>query len=138
MRSAIALALCATIAFAGCATTQATRTAAVPEPELPAADRTILADYLQRLPPGSRVIATLTDNREVRGTLLRATGTSVAIQVRARVPESPREIALDQIRSVELDNVKSGGVGRAIAIGAAVGAGAALGLLIVLAAVFSD
>jgi hypothetical protein len=38
---------------------------------------------------------------------------------------------------VELEK-QNGGPGRAIAIGAATGAGAALGVLLVLAAVFSD
>jgi hypothetical protein len=120
----------------GCATAPAaSRQAGVRT--APAADtRQIIAEFVQKLPVGSRIVATLDSGRRVRGTILKATDQAIVIQPRGRVPQPPLEIPLDQLTSVALDQSK--GVGKAIAIGAAVGAGAALAVLTLLIAIYAD
>jgi hypothetical protein len=99
-------------------------------------DRAVLAEYLKALPIGTRVKATLAGGNVVRGTLMKVSESGIVIQPRARVPEAPVTLQLEQIRAVEPDT--NGGVGRAVAIGVAVGAGAAVGVLLILAALLAD
>jgi hypothetical protein len=95
-----------------------------------------MASYVQKLPIGSRVRAELVDGRSLRGILMSATADEVVLQSRTRVPEPPLQVSLDIIRSVELEHGTS--VARSIGVGIASGAGGALGVLLVLAAIFSD
>jgi hypothetical protein len=101
-----------------------------------APDTALIASYVKALPIGSRVRVTLTSGDRLRGTLMKVTDDEVVLQEHARVPESPRPLAMQTIRSVEPE--RPGGAGRAIAIGAAVGAGAFLGLLALIAAFAYD
>jgi hypothetical protein len=100
-------------------------------------DAALMASYVQQLPLGSRVRVSLSDGTVVRGTLIKAEGDPIAVQRRTRIPEPPLQIPLNTVRAVEIER-NGGTTGRAIAIGAAAGAGAALGVLLVLAAIFSD
>jgi hypothetical protein len=100
-------------------------------------DAALMASYVRQLPLGSRVRVSLSDGTVVRGTLIKAEGDPIAVQRRTRIPEPPLQIPLDTVRAVEIER-NGGTTGRAIAIGAAAGAGAALGVLLVLAAIFSD
>ena len=87
---------------------------------------------MKALPIGSRVRVTLTNGDRLRGTLMKVTDDVVVLQENARIPETPRQLPMPTIQSVEPD--RPGSAGRAIAIGAAVGAGAALGILALIAA----
>lgn len=138
MKRAIAALLCVTLCAPGCASAGGGRYAA-PQPTLHASlgDQTLLAAYVKQLPIGSRVRATLTNGRSVRGTLMKATDEGVIVQRRTRLPEPPVEIPLAELQSVEGDR-EGGGVGRAIAIGVATGAGAALGVFLLLVALIAD
>jgi len=100
-------------------------------------DRELLTAYLKQLPPGSKVRASLTDGSTLRGTLMKATDEGIVIQPRTRIPELPRDVAMDRIRAVELENGGTG-VGKAVAIGVAVGVGTFFGVLMLLAAVYGD
>jgi hypothetical protein len=101
-------------------------------------DTALIASYVKALPIGSRVRLTLTNGDRLRGTLMKVTDDQIVLQENARIPEAPRQLPMQMIRSVEPDRPGGGSVARAIAIGAAVGAGAALGLLVLIAALAYD
>ena len=101
-------------------------------------ERELLAEYVQKLPVGSRVRVHLRDGHRERGTLMDATAQRLVIQPRTRIPEPPREIPLDRVLGVELENGNGSSVGRAIGIGIAAGAGAVLGVMLLLAAIYAD
>ena len=106
---------------------------AQPPQTAPSSDAALITSYVKALPVGSRIRVTLTNGDRLRGTLMKATDDLVVVQENTRVPEAPRQLPMQTIRSVEPD--RPGSAGRAIAIGAAVGAGAALGVLALIAAV---
>lgn len=100
-------------------------------------DPALMAEFVKKLPVGSRIRVDLADGRTVRGTLMRGDSDPIVIQRRTRVPESPLEIRIADVRAMELDQ-QTGSSGKTIAIGVAAGAGAALGVLLILAAIFAD
>lgn len=131
MRKVIALLLSASLFASGCATAGAPRVAQ-PAPS----DRALLAGYVSQLPVGSRVRVDLVGGKVVKGTLMKATDTSIVVQRRTRMPEPPDEFTLDKVASVQVEPANS--TGKAIAIGAAAGAAAVVGALLILAAIFAD
>ena len=135
---AIALLISLTLAAPACATATRPHLQATTVPASSARDRVLLAEYVQKLPVGSRVRVHLLDGRRERGTLMEATAERLVVQPRTRIPEAPREIALDRVLSVELEHGNGGSVGRAIGIGIAVGAGAFLAVMLLLAAIYAD
>jgi hypothetical protein len=137
MQRVLALCLSVALALPACASSGGMRAQSRGQIVAPGADRSILADFAQQLPAGTRVRATMTDHRRIRGTLMKATSTSIFIQPRTRVPEPVVEVRFDQLLALEQET-SNGGTGRAVAIGAAAGAGAALGVLLLLAAIFAD
>jgi hypothetical protein len=136
MKRFTALLLCVGLVAPGCMTSQTHRMQTAPPVPARVADREVLADFAGQLRIGSRVKATITGNRIVRGTLLKRTDQALVIQPRARVAEPLIEVPFDDLLALEQEGPSSGGTGRAAAIGAGVGAGAALGVLFLLAAVF--
>lgn len=132
MRKLLALLTCASLLASGCAT------AAGPRVRTPASpvDPGLLASYVKQLPIGSRVRVDLTNGHTVKGTLMKATETSIIVQRRARIPEPPEDLPLATVAAVQIDT-NTGGAGRAIWVGAAAGAGGALALFLVLAAIFA-
>ena len=129
-----AILLCVSLASTGCASSGGY--AAAVRPTMSVSEAEVMAAYVRQLPVGARVRVTLADGRTLHGTLMN-TGDPLVLQKHTRIPESPVEIALGSVRAVELER-KSGGAGRAIALGAAAGAASALGVLMVLAAIFAD
>lgn len=138
-RQAIVLVLCAALA-GGCATSGGTRLAMAPSPQAAApysqGDQAVLAEYVLRLPPGTRVRVDRAGGEVVKGTLMKASDAAIVVQRRTRVPEPPLEIPLNTVLAVTPETTN--GVAKAIGVGAAAGAAAALGTLLILAAVFSD
>ena len=138
-RQTIALTVCAAL-VSGCASTGGPRVPSgaqsQPAVSLPARDPAVMAEYVQKLQPGTRVRVDLASGKTVKGTLMKATDRSIVVQTRTRLPEPPLELALNDILAVTPES--SNGVGRAIGVGAAAGAAACLGVLLVLIAVFSD
>lgn len=139
-RQAIALTLSAAL-MSGCATTGGPWMAVGRQPDASAvqtpANRSVLAEYVQKLQPGTRVRVDRVSGKAVKGTLMKATDTTIVVQARTRVPEPPIEIPLADVLAVTPER-SNGGVGKAIGIGAAAGAAAALGTILILIAVFSD
>ena len=142
MRRLLCLMLTATVALSGCATARATDNRVYPTASTrggrQSIDPKVMADYLRQLPVGSRVRLSRLKGDEIRGTLMKNDGDPVVIQRRARVPEAPIAVPLQNVLAVELDTPANGNAGRTIAIGAAAAAAGTLTVLFVLAAIFSD
>jgi hypothetical protein len=135
LQGVLAVLLSAVLASQGCA---AAVQGGAPRAPLGAGDRAVLADYVQRLPPGAAVRVERASGRALRGTLLKATPEAIVVQPRTRLPEAPVEIPLDGVLAVTPDADDRGRFGTAIAAGAAAGAGAALAVFFILVAVFND
>ena len=136
-RRAIALVVTVTLAGSACATTTPRmQTAAAPSAD--ARDRALVAEFVQKLPVGARVRVYLTDGSRERGTLMDATAERLVVQPRTRIPEPPREIPLQRVLGVDVENGNGGSVGRAIGIGIASGAGAFLAVWMLLVALYAD
>lgn len=128
--------LSAAIVSQGCATLQPGL--APRAPSRTAADLATLADYVQRLPPGTAVKVERAAGRSVRGTLMKATAQVIVVQARTRLPEPPVEIALADVLAVTPESPNGGSLGKAVAAGVGAGAGAALVTFFVLVAIFSN
>lgn len=100
------------------------------------ADAAVLAEYVQKLPLGSKVRVDRVKGGAVTGTLMKATSDVVIVQRHTRVPEPQETIPLAQVLAVT-PQVQSS-VGRAIGAGAAAGAGAAVGVILLLIALWGD
>lgn len=133
-RKTVAALICVALATAGCASTSGPRVAQAPQP--PVQDRAVLADYVQRLPAGSKVRVERSGGAVLRGTLMKATADSIVVQKNTRVPEQPVDIPLSDITRVSLDAGSSSSTGKTVAIGLATGAAGTLGVFLVLAAIF--
>jgi hypothetical protein len=128
--------ICASLMASGCATTGSSGSAMhVGQPG--AGSRSVLVDYVQKLPPGTLVRVSRARGHSVRGTLMKATDQSVFVQPKTRLPEAIVEIPVDEILTVTPE-VPSNGVGRAIGVGAAAGAAATIAILLILIAVAGD
>ena len=138
MKRAMALVLAVTIASPACATvgSRASRSFAAPQTTSGRPDPALMAGYINQLPIGARVKVDLASGDEIRGTLMKRDGDPIVVQRRTRVPEPPMEIRLRDIVAMELE--AQGDSGRTVAIAIAAGAGSALGVLLLLAAIFSD
>jgi hypothetical protein len=134
LKKAVAVVLCAAVVGTGCASASGTRI--VQPPQASVQDKTVLADYVQRLPAGSKVRVERTDGSSLRGTLMKATPQSIVVQKNTRVPEAPVELPLDQLTRVTIDSGSS--TGKTVGIAVAVGVGATFGVLLLLAALIGD
>ena len=132
-RQTIALALCAAMAATGCASAAGPRIA---QESAPPIDRSVLASYVERIPAGSRVRVERTTGGTLRGTLLKSGPDSLTMQRDTRVPETPIEVPFNTITRVTLDSGSS--TGKTVGIAIATGVGATFGVLLLLAAIFSD
>lgn len=130
LRQAIAVLVSAALATSGCASTAEGRIAPASPPAVQ--DAGVLADYVQRLPPGSRIRVERTRGRVVRGTLMQAGRDAIIVQKNTRVPEAPVTVPLSDIARVTLDSPSS--TGKTVGIGIAAGAGSAMAVLLVLIA----
>jgi hypothetical protein len=138
MKRMIASLLCAALAAPGCATAGAAGSTSARTPERRVADRAVLAEYVQKLPPGSPIRIERASGRTLRGTLMKASDRSLIVQPRTRIPEPAVEAVLDDVLSVTPDSSNGSYLGKAIGVGAAAGAGAALAVFLIIIAVFSD
>lgn len=136
MNRIVALILSLALASAGCtaARTRGQRVSVQPSASS-GFDPALMASYVRQLPLGSRVRVNLADGKVIHGTLMKVDD-PIFVQRRTRIPEPPLEIAMRDIRALELE--RNGGTGRAIATGVAAGAGAGLGILLLLALIFAN
>jgi hypothetical protein len=130
----LALVLCVLLAAPGCATTRIGSAAPAVQP----VDGAVLAEYVQKLPPGSAVRLDLADGRVLHATLMKATNDSVVVQLRTRLPEPPIEIPLGEVLRITPETAGGGSIGKMIGIGVAAGAGAALAVFMIIVALIDD
>lgn len=134
---ALAGVLIVSMAAPGCAMSARPRFAqaqAGPSIERQIADRTVMAEYVQKLPLGSAVRVERASGRTVRGTLMKATDQLLIVQPRTRLPVPPVEIPLADVLAVTPESGNGTNIAKAIAIGAAAGAGAALAVFFIIVA----
>jgi hypothetical protein len=135
-RKTVAAFVCTALMTTGCASASGPRIA--PAPAAPnVQDRAVLAEYVQRLPAGSRVRVERTNGDSLRGTLMKATPDAIVVQKNTRVPEAPIDIPLSEVTRVTLDTTSSS-VGKHIAIGVGSGVAATFGVLLLLFALWGD
>ena len=128
MRKCIAILICSALIATGCASAGRTAvTATTLHPSV--VDRTTMADYVQRLPPGSKVRVERSDGSTLRGTLMQTGGDAIVVQKSTRLPEPPVSIPIDQLARVTTDSGGGIGAGKAAAIGIASGVGAFFAVL---------
>jgi hypothetical protein len=137
VRTAMVAILCAALAASGCATTRVMQVSPAPSGDR-IADRTVMADYVQRLPAGATVKVERAQRRSMRGVLMKATSHAIFVQPRTRLPEPAIEIPLDDVLSVTLESKHGSSIGRSIAAGVAAGAGVVLSLFLISLALWSD
>jgi hypothetical protein len=140
MKRCLSFLLAVTLAVPACATSRASRipaTLALPAQQPSAVDPKVMADYVRQLKVGSRIHLARTNGDEIHGILMKNDGDPLVVQRRTRIPEAPIEVPLREVLSVELE-VKNGNPARTAAIGAVAAVSATLGVLLILAAVFSD
>jgi len=136
MRKLVAMMLCAAVMMSGCASATGTRMATAPQP--PVVDTTAMADYVQRLPAGSRVRVERNDGSVLHGTLMKTAADAIVVQKNTRVPESPVSIPIGQIARVTVETGGGSSTGKAVAIGIASGVGAFFAILAIAFAAGSD
>jgi hypothetical protein len=142
MKSTLAFVLCILLAAPGCATSRMSSARFGP-PASPASQRAVpmdarlMAEYVRQLPVGARVRVSLTNGSVLRGTLMKRDADPIVVQRRTRIPEEPVEIAVADIAAMELET-SNGSVGRNVGIAAGAAVAATLGVLLMLAAIYSD
>jgi|SRR5882672_6650621 len=131
------LIVCAAVIASGCATAGSTRVAPAYAGQQGAA-RSVLVDYMQRLPPGTLVRVNRAQGHSVRGTLMKATDQSIFLQPKTRLPEGIVEIPVDDVLAVTPEPTSGNNLGRAIGAGAAAGAAVTVAIFLILIAVAGD
>ena len=134
LRQSLAIVLCCALVTTGCASAAGPRVAHVPQPSVQ--DKSILADYVQRLAAGSKVRVERTNGSPVRGTLMKATPDFIVVQKNTRIPEPPIELPLAELSRVTLET--GGSTGKTVAIGVGAAIAGTLGVLALLAALLGD
>jgi hypothetical protein len=127
IRKSIVLVLCGTIALSGCATGRLPGT----RPARIQPDSQLMAEYVRKLPPGSKVRVDTAEGRSLRGTLIDATSDEIVVQRQTRVPVAPEAIPLHDVARVTVDPGSS--AGKWMGVGAAIGAGAAIATVWIVA-----
>jgi hypothetical protein len=136
LKQIVAVVLCGALISTGCASAAGPRIAQAPQP--PIQDNSAIAEYVQRLAPGTKVRVEQSDGTSFRGTLMKATPQAIVVQKHTRVPEAPVEVPLNQVSRVTINSSNGSSAGKTVAIGVGVGVAAFFGILGVLAAIYSD
>jgi hypothetical protein len=134
LRQSLAIVLCCALVTTGCASAAGPRIAQAPQPSVQ--DKSMLADYVQRLAAGSNVRVERTNGAPVRGTLMKATPDFIVVQKNTRIPEPPIELPLAELSRVTLET--GGSTGKTVAIGISAGVAATFGVLLLLVALLGD
>jgi len=90
--------------------------------------------FAQKIEAGARVKVRLHDGQRVTATLIRADPEEMLLQPRTRIPVPVQRIAYEQVASLERDEARGIGAGKAVALGIASGVGAFLGTLLIVIA----
>jgi hypothetical protein len=135
VKRALVIVLCIAMTSTACASASggrgAMQTRAVVDPAM-------MADYVQRIPAGSRVRLEQSNGDVIRGTLMKTSSQSVVVQRSTRVPEPPMEVPLSSVARLTLDTHEGTSMAKAVAIGIASGVGAFFAIIAIVAATFDD
>ena len=99
----------------------------VPQPD-------VWRTFAQQIDVGSRIIIRLDDGTRVSATLIQADADSLLVQPRTRAAVPAQRIPYDRIATMERDDARGVGVGKAVAIGVGSGVGAFFGIMLILMA----
>jgi len=99
---------------------------------VPAAD--VWRTFAARLDVGARVKIRLRDGQRVSATLIQAGPDDLLVQPRTRRAVPVQHVPYDAILSLERDEPRGIGTGKAVAIGVAAGVGTFLGILLLIVA----
>ena len=97
----------------------------------PSPDADAWRGVAQRIDVGTRVKIRLLDGQRVNATLISAASDEIVVQPRTRVPVGLQRVPYAAIQSLEREESRGIGAGKAVALGVATGAGAFLGLLLI-------
>jgi protein involved in polysaccharide export with SLBB domain len=132
MRQPIAILICLSLLTTSCASAGGPRVQAAPQPST--AGSAAIAEYVQRLAPGSRVRVDLADGTSLRGTLMKTSADAVVVQKHTRLPEPPIEMPMTQIMRVSVEGGSGTSTAKAVAIGITVGVASFFTILAIVAA----
>ena len=90
--------------------------------------------FATKIDVGSRVRVRLADGKRFTATLIQAAPADLVVQPRTRVPVPVQRVPYEAIVSLERDEARGIGAGKAVAIGVAAGVGAFLGTLLLVIA----
>jgi hypothetical protein len=90
--------------------------------------------YAQKIEAGTRVKIHMDDGQRIAATLIEASADGLLIQPRTRVPVPVQRVAYDRITSLQRDEARGIGAGKAVALGVGSGVGAFFGIMLVLIA----
>ena len=133
VRQVLATVLCVALVSSGCASRGGPRVAS--DPTTPSMDRTVLSEYAQRIPAGSKVRIERNNGGALRGTLLKSSANGLTVQLNTRIPEPPIEVPFDNVTRLTLEGNGSS-VGKNIAIGVASGVGVFFGIIGLLTLIY--
>lgn len=91
-------------------------------------------DVAAKIDVGSRVKVRLAGGERFTATLIQAAPADLVVQPRTRVPVPVQRVPYEAIVSLERDEARGMGAGKAVAIGVASGVGAFLGTFLILLA----
>ena len=132
-KRATAVFICVALVTSACASAGGPRYArAAPQSTASPTDPALMADYLQRLPAGSKVKVERTDGHVLKGTLMKVEPDAIVVQKHTRVPETPVNVPMREIARVTVDTGSS--TGRTVGITVAASVGATFSVLFLLAA----
>jgi len=97
-------------------------------------DADVWRTFAARLDVGSRVKIRLRDGQRVSATLIQAGPDDLLVQPRTRRAVPVQHVPYDAIVSLERDEARGIGTGKAVAIGVAAGVGTFLGILLLIVA----
>lgn len=95
-------------------------------------------DFASKIDVGSRVKVRLADGERFNATLIQAAPAELLVQPRTRIPVPVQRVPYEAIVSLERDEARGMGAGKAVAIGVASGVGAFFGTFLILFATLSD
>ena len=91
--------------------------------------------FAQQIGVGSRVMIRFDDGKRVAATLIQADADSMLVQPRTHAVVPAQRVPYDRIASMERDDARGVGVGKAVAIGVGSGVGAFFGIMLILMSV---
>jgi hypothetical protein len=97
-------------------------------------DADVWRTFAARLDVGSRIKLRLRDGQRVSATLIQAGPDDLLVQPRTRRAVPVQRVPYDAIVSLERDEARGIGTGKAVAIGVAAGVGAFFGILLLIVA----